>query len=204
MRIFQFRYKSIVQFVRKDWKSVLIYRFFFLLFSRDSTWNLVGWLIFWLENGPWKKKKISIRLCSRCQKRGREFLYSSRVRLRRVGLNSLRFRLRRFASLSPLCQRPLTSSTRFLLLLLALPPASLAPPPSPTILVPPRLCYSLSFSPIERSLLWRLSRVSPLVHLAIPGLPPWLLGRLVTWLLGYQGGEGKRTPVPSVRGFLRN
>ena len=52
-----------------------------------------------------------------------------------------------------------------------------------------------------RSLLWRLSAVSPLVYLAIPTLP-WLLGRLVTWLLGYRG-TGEKGPR-FLRRFLRN
>ena len=114
----------------------------------------------------------------------REVPRSTHLVFYRVGSNSLRFRLRCVAPLSPLCQRPLTSSTRFLLLLL-LPTFLPPPPPAPsidrtTLLVPPNLPL-LSFL-ADRSLLWRLSAVSPLVHLANAALPR---GYLVAWLLGY-------------------
>lgn len=196
LRIFQFRYKSIVQFVRKDWKSVLIYRFFPLVFQRFNleSCRLANILV---RKRAVKEKKISIRLCSRCQKREREFLYSSRVRLRRVGLNSLRFRLRRFASLSPLCQRPLTSSTRFLLLLLALPP----PPLSPPLLQPSssRIGFVILF-PSLRSRDRYYGAYLAFLPSCISRFLACRRGYLVAWLLGYSvtkvaKEKGPRSPL---------
>lgn len=131
------------------------------------------------------------------KEREREFL-STHLVFYRVGLNSLRFRLRCFGSLSPLCQRPLTSSTRFLLLLL------LAPPPASrrlSLLVPPRHCYSF-FPDREIATMALISRFSPRASRDSwsAAVVTWSLGYLVTRLPRWRG---KRTPG-SVRGFLRN
>lgn len=113
----------------------------------------------------------------------REVPRSTHLVFYRVGSNSLRFRLRCVAPLSPLCQRPLTSSTRFLLLLLLLaflPPPSPAPPLHRPNDSPRSTKLASSFFPRRQ-----IATMALICRFSPRAISRMLLCRVVTWSLGY-------------------